>query len=261
MDRRHVLQQRQLYFFSGTLAERITVPTNGTVGSGFATIILQSRRRTGFGAFADRNRAEQHRRSRSSRSRDRSTPPALASSAKWKIPGNEAGCTIAISGPTNQAHFSFDKVMVDTLWSATGYQGDSMAAEEPAILTRFAAAVGGIGTAYSVQLSGEKGNAPYSYSVSAGTLPDGLSLSTSGLLDGTPTTAGTSSFTVLLTDANGADRHQGLRPDDHPPRLRSARIRRCLWPWLAWTPHRPSPPRAAPRRMRGASPLAHCPQA
>ncbi len=41
------------------------------------------------------------------------------------------------------------------------------------------------------------------YAVSSGTLPAGLSLSTSGVLTGTPTATGTSSFTVRATDAAG----------------------------------------------------------
>ncbi|HYH95420.1 putative Ig domain-containing protein [Hyalangium sp.] len=59
------------------------------------------------------------------------------------------------------------------------------------------------GGAYSTTLSGADGLAPYQWRISAGTLPGGLSLSSAGVLSGTPTTAGTSSFTVELTDSNG----------------------------------------------------------
>jgi Putative Ig domain len=52
---------------------------------------------------------------------------------------------------------------------------------------------GVVGQAYSVQLQGSN---VASWSVMSGTLPDGITLSTSGLLSGTPTTAGTYSFTV-----------------------------------------------------------------
>ncbi|MHB8799604.1 MAG: ice-binding family protein [Thermoanaerobaculia bacterium] len=56
---------------------------------------------------------------------------------------------------------------------------------------------------YSVQLSATGGTAPYTFAVTAGALPDGLTLSTAGLLSGTPTTPGTFIFTVTATDAEG----------------------------------------------------------
>ena len=59
------------------------------------------------------------------------------------------------------------------------------------------------GSAYSTTLSGTDGQTPYQWRVSAGTLPEGLTLSSAGVLSGTPPTGGTSSFTVELTDANG----------------------------------------------------------
>jgi len=42
---------------------------------------------------------------------------------------------------------------------------------------------------------------PYTWSVTSGALPAGLSLSTSGLITGTPTTQGTSNFTVQASDS------------------------------------------------------------
>ncbi|MBI1761641.1 MAG: VCBS repeat-containing protein, partial [Acidobacteria bacterium] len=46
------------------------------------------------------------------------------------------------------------------------------------------------------------GVAPYSFSVSMGALPNGLTLSGAGVLAGTPTTAGLFNFTITATDAN-----------------------------------------------------------
>ena len=60
-----------------------------------------------------------------------------------------------------------------------------------------------VGTAYSDTLTATGGTAPYTWSVSAGTLPSGITLnSTTGVLAGTPTAAGTSGFTVRVTDSN-----------------------------------------------------------
>jgi hypothetical protein len=60
-----------------------------------------------------------------------------------------------------------------------------------------------VGQAYGVQLNGTGGTTPYMWTVSAGTLPGGLSLSSSGLISGSATVAGSSSFTAQLTDAKG----------------------------------------------------------
>jgi len=54
--------------------------------------------------------------------------------------------------------------------------------------------------AYAVQLSAANGNGSYTWSVTSGSLPAGLSLSASGLISGTPTTSGTSAFTVQAAD-------------------------------------------------------------
>ncbi|MBN9662525.1 MAG: putative Ig domain-containing protein [Acidobacteria bacterium] len=59
------------------------------------------------------------------------------------------------------------------------------------------------GTAYSQTLGVSGGTAPYTFSVAGGSLPPGLSLAASGVLSGTPTVAGTYTFTVLVTDATG----------------------------------------------------------
>jgi uncharacterized repeat protein (TIGR01451 family) len=62
---------------------------------------------------------------------------------------------------------------------------------------------GQVGIPYSDQLTVSGGTAPYVWSISAGSLPPGLTLNPStGLLSGTPTTGGTYPFTVKVTDAS-----------------------------------------------------------
>ena len=61
---------------------------------------------------------------------------------------------------------------------------------------------GTVGWVYSQAITASGGASPYTYTNSAGTLPAGLSLSSAGTLSGTPTTAGTNTFTVRATDAN-----------------------------------------------------------
>ena len=56
------------------------------------------------------------------------------------------------------------------------------------------------GTPYSFQFKGRAGCPPYEFVHTVGPLPPGLSLSSSGLLSGTPTTAGSFSFWIEMHD-------------------------------------------------------------
>jgi hypothetical protein len=59
------------------------------------------------------------------------------------------------------------------------------------------------GTNYNVPLTVGGGTAPYTFAISSGQLPAGLLISTSsGIVSGTPTTTGTFSFGVNVTDTN-----------------------------------------------------------
>ena len=62
---------------------------------------------------------------------------------------------------------------------------------------------GQAGIGYSQTVSASGGTAPYNYTVTAGSLPPGLSLNAStGVLSGTPVTPGAYNFTITATDAN-----------------------------------------------------------
>lgn len=61
-----------------------------------------------------------------------------------------------------------------------------------------------VGSSYSQSMSVSGGIAPYAWSLASGSLPAGLSLSTGGVITGTPTTsAKSSSFTAKVTDSMG----------------------------------------------------------
>ncbi|WP_256244599.1 autotransporter domain-containing protein [Pseudomonas sp. PH1b] len=72
------------------------------------------------------------------------------------------------------------------------------------VMTATALGNGTVGSAFNASLSTSGGTAPYSYSLLSGSLPSGVTLSSSGVFSGTPSSAGTYSFTVRVTDANGA---------------------------------------------------------
>lgn len=59
------------------------------------------------------------------------------------------------------------------------------------------------GAAYRQSLTATGGAPPYSFAITSGNLPAGLSLSGSGSLSGTPWAAGTCTFTVTATDSKG----------------------------------------------------------
>jgi hypothetical protein len=60
------------------------------------------------------------------------------------------------------------------------------------------------GLAFSQQLSATSGSAPYTYSISAGALPPGLSMTPQGLITGTPTIRSAFNFSVRAQDSTSA---------------------------------------------------------
>ncbi|WP_397383790.1 beta strand repeat-containing protein, partial [Prosthecobacter sp.] len=60
-----------------------------------------------------------------------------------------------------------------------------------------------VGTAYSQTLTASGGAASYTFTLASGTLPTWATLSSAGVLSGTPNSTTAASFTVRATDANG----------------------------------------------------------
>jgi hypothetical protein len=74
-----------------------------------------------------------------------------------------------------------------------------------------------VNTSVSDQITAISGTAPITFSLQSGTLPTGLSLSTSGLISGTPTVAGTYNFTIKAIDATGTTATKALTKIILPP--------------------------------------------
>jgi trimeric autotransporter adhesin len=74
-----------------------------------------------------------------------------------------------------------------------------------------------VGTLYHAVLTASAGSAPFTWTVSSGALPDGLTLgAASGAIDGTPTTAGTVSFEITVTEASGCTGRRGYTMSVYP---------------------------------------------
>ncbi|MDA8975120.1 discoidin domain-containing protein [Akkermansiaceae bacterium] len=69
---------------------------------------------------------------------------------------------------------------------------------------------GAIGVSYQEALSAGAGDSPLTWSISAGSLPVGVSMNSSGFISGTPTTSGTSNFTVIVSDVDSDSDTQAL---------------------------------------------------
>jgi uncharacterized repeat protein (TIGR01451 family) len=126
----------------------------------------------------------------------------------WSVSAGSlpAGITLNASGvlagtPTATGTFSFTARATDANGQiATEATTLTIAA---GVSTTFSAPPAGqVGIAYSTSLTATGGTTPYAWSVNSGTLPAGLTLSAAGVLSGTPTTAGSSTFTVNVIDAN-----------------------------------------------------------
>ncbi|WP_225214312.1 putative Ig domain-containing protein [Comamonas avium] len=111
-----------------------------------------------------------------------------------------------ISGtPTAGGTYNFS-IGVQDRYSATGSQAYSLTVSAPSItLSPGSLSNGTVGVTYNSSFSASGGTAPYSYSITSGSLPTGLSLNNStGTLSGTPTAGGTFNLTITASDTNGA---------------------------------------------------------
>jgi large repetitive protein len=132
------------------------------------------------------------------------TPAYSFSIAVGALP---AGLTLSSAGvisgtPSAIGAYNFTVMVTDanSLTASATYAGTI---NGPPSITTASVATPVISTAYSQTISATGGTGPYSFSVSSGALPPLLSISTAGIISGTPNAAGVYHFTITVTDANG----------------------------------------------------------
>lgn len=72
-------------------------------------------------------------------------------------------------------------------------------------------------SAYTQQLDATGGSTPYTWSVTGGPLPQGLALTPAGILQGTPTAAGSAKIQIRVTDSSGTNVKQDFTIVIAPP--------------------------------------------
>ena len=91
-------------------------------------------------------------------------------------------------------------------------------APAPLSITTTSLPAGNVGQAYSQPVQATGGTAPLTWSIVVGTLPQNLGLDpTTGVISGTPTVTGTSSFTVRVADTGGQAATHALSILINPP--------------------------------------------
>jgi hypothetical protein len=126
--------------------------------------------------------------------------------------------TGVISGtPTTAGKYDFTLQVIDSS-GVTATKDLSISAVVPTGITTTSLPNGKMNIAYSQTLVAFGGIGSYTWTVTSGTLPTGISLIANsgylgvmtGFITGTPTTAGTSNFTVKVTDSSGLSATQAL---------------------------------------------------
>lgn len=109
----------------------------------------------------------------------------------------------AITGtPTASGSYSFGLQVTDSSSpQQTAKMVGGIVVNPPLVITTTVLGSGAVGVAFNATLNSTGGVAPVSWSITAGALPAGLSLNTSGVISGTPTAAGSSTFTATVIDS------------------------------------------------------------
>jgi len=133
------------------------------------------------------------------------TPPYTWTLASGSLPaGLSLGTIGSLTGtPTTSVQSTFTVQVTDSN-SHTATQQLMLTinpAPQPLAFATLTVPEGAVNVAYSFALQAMGGVSPYTYSISQGTLPSGLTLSSAGVISGTPTQTSVSVFTVQVADS------------------------------------------------------------
>ncbi len=158
---------------------------------------------------------------------------ALASNVFWQV-GGVTGATLGTYATFNGTILSAKQIICQT---GAVLNGRALAQTQvtldanvvtnvagcpPITLLPSVLPAGMVGAAYSQTITASGGAEPYTFTMTAGALPTGLSpITTGGVIAGTPTATGTFTFTVTAADANGCTGSQAytlvINADGCPP--------------------------------------------
>jgi hypothetical protein len=123
----------------------------------------------------------------------------------WNGTGSPSTGTYYGSGPAENVGSGFVYA-----YDPAGFSTNVQFGINPLNITTTSLPNGKVGTAYNQTLTATGGTIPYTWTVSAGSLPAGLTLSSAGVISGTPTTAQTADFTVQVADSAAGTDTQAL---------------------------------------------------
>jgi hypothetical protein len=142
------------------------------------------------------------------------TPPYAWSVVSGALP---AGVSMSSSGaiagtPTGAVHAAFTVQVTDSSPSPQSTTAPfSIDVIPPAlVVSRTSFPQGTVGVFYSTTLAATGGTPPYTWSLSSGSLPTGLKLSTGGAISGTPLSGASFTFTTRVTDSAGTSTTSSL---------------------------------------------------
>jgi hypothetical protein len=131
------------------------------------------------------------------------------------------GLTLTSSGvlggtPTKAGSYAFT-VSATGAGSQSGSRAYSLTVYPPVVVAPTTLPAGMVGKAYSQTLTASGPPGPFTFAVSAGALPPGLTLSDTGVLSGTPTASGAFAFTVSASGAAARNGSRAYTLTIHPP--------------------------------------------